>query len=179
MWKTQQKDFSRQIEQKLSTRDFLSSFEDTLSGLLDTEVMFLLTTFANMAIARDYDVSRSFITTVVSELISIGFVNDLTSGSCGKGCRDLISNIARKHPALLSYLMEKFSQEPNLVENSVRKLCHTKAKFFQVNNYFHAQFPCLDSWIFLRNPRKEIGSWIKLITWKKIGTKKKPRREFI
>ena len=123
MWKTQQKDFSRQIEQKLSTRDFLSSFEDTLSGLLDTEVMFLLTTFANMAIARDYDVSRSFITTVVSELISIGFVNDLTSGSCGKGCRDLISNIARKHPALLSYLMEKFSQEPNLVENSVRTIC--------------------------------------------------------
>ena len=133
MWKTQQKDFSRQIEQKLSTRDFLSSFEDTLSGLLDTEVMFLLTTFANMAIARDYDVSRSFITTVVSELISIGFVNDLTSGSCGKGCRDLISNIARKHPALLSYLMEKFSQEPNLVENSVKNYvptCHTKAKKF-------------------------------------------------
>ena len=133
MWKTQQKDFSRQIEQKLSTKDFLSSFEDTLSGLLDTEVMFLLTTFANMAIARDYDVSRSFITTVVSELISIGFVNDLTSGSCGKGCRDLISNIARKHPELLSYLMDKFSQEPNLVENSVRKIlptCHSKAKFF-------------------------------------------------
>ena len=123
MWKTQQNDFSRQIEQKLSAQDFLSSFEDTLSGLLDTEVMFLLTTFANMAIARDYDVSRSFITTVVSELISIGFVNDLTSGSCGKGCRDLISNIARKHPALLSYLMEKFSKECNLVENSVRKLC--------------------------------------------------------
>ena len=120
MWKTAQHDFSQEIQQKLSGQDFLSSFEDTLSGLPDTEVMFLLTTFANMAIARDYDISRSFITTVVSELISIGFVNDLTSGSCGKGCRDLISNIARKHPPLLSYLMEKFSQEPHLVDNSVR-----------------------------------------------------------
>ena len=121
MWKTQQKDFSRQIEQKIRAQDFLTSFEDTLSGLPDTEVMFLLTTFANMAIARDYESSQSFITTVVSELISIGFVNDLTCGSCGKGCRDLVSNIAKRHPALFSYLIDKFSKDPHLVENSVRK----------------------------------------------------------
>ena len=119
LWKTQQ-DFSHQMEQKLSGQDFLTSFEDTLSGLPDTDVTFLLTTFANMAISRDFDKSRQFVTTVISELISIGFVNDLTSGSCSKGCRDLISNIARKHPSVLSYLMDKFSKERHLVENSVR-----------------------------------------------------------
>ena len=47
--------------------------------------MFLLTTFANMAIARDYATSKDFICSVVSELVSIGFSNELTSDQCAKG----------------------------------------------------------------------------------------------
>ena len=50
-----------------------------------SQVMFLLTTFANMAIARDYATSKDFICSVVSELVSIGFSNELTSDQCAKG----------------------------------------------------------------------------------------------
>ncbi len=117
-------DFIDQVRAKLEAKDFMASFEDTLSGLPDTEVMFLLTTFANMAISRDYSECFDFINFVVTELLSIGFINDLTSGSYSKGCRDLINNIARSHPQIMSLLLDKFDKESILlVEVSVRSFC--------------------------------------------------------
>lgn len=112
----QKPNFRNQIEGKLKSSDFSSSFEDTLSGLPDTEVMFLLTTFANMATSTP---SPRFIELIVSELLSIGFVNDLTTEAHAKGCRDLITNIVREHTAIMSHLLDKFTKEPLLVENSV------------------------------------------------------------
>ena len=113
---------SELIREKLTDQAFAASFEDTLSGLPDTEVMFLMTTFANMAMARDFDKSYHFVTTVVSQLLSIGFCNDLTADACGKGCRDLIANIARKHPSVISFLIEQFSTQTLLVEADVSLL---------------------------------------------------------
>ena len=108
--------FAFQVAEKLSNPDFLPAFEDTLSGLPDTEVMFLLTTFANMATATK---SQRFLTLVVSELLSIGFVNELTSGAHAKGCRDLITNIVREQTPIVSHILQTFSKESTMVETPV------------------------------------------------------------
>ena len=93
----------------LDAKDFRASFEDTLSGLPDTEVMFLLTTFAHMAISRTYQSSESFICFVIKELLSVGFLNPITSPSCAKGCRDHLSTVTRTHPEAISFLLRQFS----------------------------------------------------------------------
>ena len=105
--------------QILNAKDFRASFEDTLSGLPDTEVMFLLTTFAQMAISRDFDRSQSFICYVLNELISVGFLNDMTSSTCAKGCRDHISTVLKVHTKAISFLLQQFEGETKLVESSV------------------------------------------------------------
>ena len=111
--------FLTNLVQMLKAKDFRASFEDTLSGLPDTEVMFLLTTFAHMAMSRDFDRSRAFICYVLEELLSVGFLNEMTSNSCAKGCRDHISTILKVHTRGISFLLQQFARETKLVESSV------------------------------------------------------------
>lgn len=107
------------IQKTLINTGTRASFEETLTALPDTEVLFLLTTFANMAMTRSYANSKLFICQVTSELVSVGFINSLTSDSCAKGCRDLLSNISSTHPQMLSHLVHLFEAEPCLVNNTV------------------------------------------------------------
>ena len=111
--------FLANIVDMLDAKEFRASFEDTLSGLPDTEVMFLLTTFSHMAIARTYQSAESFICFVVKELLSVGFLNELTSTSCARGCRDHLSTVTRSHPSAISFLLRQFSKDTILVDSSV------------------------------------------------------------
>ena len=112
-------DFLTDLIYMLKAKDFRASFEDTLSGLPDTEVMFLLTTFAQMAMSRDFDGSKTFVCYVLEELLSVGFLNEMTSNTCAKGCRDHISTILKVHTRGISFLLQQFARETRLVESSV------------------------------------------------------------
>lgn len=149
--------------------EFRSSFEDTLSGLPDTDVMFLLTTFANMAIAReDFEHSKLFICAVVTELVGIGFLNELTSDMSSKGCRDLLSNISMKHPQVLSHLLRYFDTEPKLVKDSVINTVislHGSIQSITIVAFQHiAIYICRDlvfsSWIPTNDDFQLLGSWL-------------------
>ncbi|CAD6215664.1 GSCOCG00000476001-RA-CDS [Cotesia congregata] len=84
----------------------LKQFEEKLIEMPGDESYFLLTTFANMAMARsfkDYD----FIRATTIDLFRIGFLSEKTQESCSKDARSLLSNLTSKYPALLSDILLK------------------------------------------------------------------------
>ncbi|KAH0560783.1 ectopic P granules protein 5 homolog isoform X1 [Cotesia glomerata] len=88
------------------TSGLLKQFEEKLIEMPGDESYFLLTTFANMAMARsfkDYD----FIRATTIDLFRIGFLSEKTQESCSKDARSLLSNLTSKYPALLSDILLK------------------------------------------------------------------------
>lgn len=93
-------------ETELSSPAIRKQFEEKLSDMPGDESYFLLTTFANMAMARtvkDYD----FIRATTIDLFAIGFLSEKTQDSCSKDARSLLSNLTSKHPSLLSDILLK------------------------------------------------------------------------
>ncbi|XP_011143291.1 ectopic P granules protein 5 homolog isoform X2 [Harpegnathos saltator] len=93
-------------EVELNCPQLHKQFEEKLCNMPGDESYFLLTTFANMAIARgcqDYD----FIRTTTIDLFQIGFLSEKTQESCSKDARSLLSNLTSKYPILLSDILHK------------------------------------------------------------------------
>ncbi|CAK9832986.1 Ectopic P granules protein 5 homolog [Anthophora retusa] len=90
----------------LNSLELRTKFEEKLSNMPGDESYFLLTTFANMAMARadkDYD----FVKTTTIDLFQIGFLSEKTRDSCSKDARSLLSNLTNKYPSLLSDILQK------------------------------------------------------------------------
>ncbi|XP_058795354.1 ectopic P granules protein 5 homolog isoform X2 [Phymastichus coffea] len=93
-------------EMELNSPILRKQFEEKLSNLPGDESYFLLTTFANMSMARntqDYEFVRA--TTI--DLFQIGFLSSKTQDTCSKDARSLLSNITSKYPSLLSDIITK------------------------------------------------------------------------
>lgn len=93
-------------EAQLNSSSLRKGFEERLLDMPGDESYFLLTTFANMAMARsnrDYD----FIRATTIDLFQIGFLSEKTQESCSKDARSLLSNLTSKHPRLLSDILHK------------------------------------------------------------------------
>ncbi|KMQ96888.1 ectopic p granules protein 5-like protein, partial [Lasius niger] len=93
-------------EAELSCPELHKQFEEKLGSMPGDESYFLLTTFANMAMARahkDYD----FVRTTTIDLFQIGFLSEKTQESCSKDARSLLSNLTSKYPTLLSDILQK------------------------------------------------------------------------
>ncbi|KOC63484.1 Ectopic P granules protein 5 like protein, partial [Habropoda laboriosa] len=91
---------------ELNSLQLRTKFEEKLSSMPGDESYFLLTTFANMALARadkDYD----FVRTTTIDLFQIGFLSEKTRDSCSKDARSLLSNLTNKYPSLLSDILQK------------------------------------------------------------------------
>ncbi|KAK7871957.1 hypothetical protein R5R35_004755 [Gryllus longicercus] len=104
-------------ERKLSDPDLRIQFEEKLTTMPEAESYYLLTTFANMAMARGSS-DRDFVKAATLDLFQIGFLSSATQESCSKSARVLLSNITTKHPSLLSdilaKLMDNFTQAGKL-----------------------------------------------------------------
>ncbi|XP_076765337.1 ectopic P-granules autophagy protein 5 isoform X1 [Xylocopa sonorina] len=99
---------------ELHSSQLRAKFEEKLSTMPGDESYFLLTTFANMAMARtdkDYD----FVRTVTIDLFQIGFLSEKTQDSCSKDARSLLSNLTNKYPSLLSDILQKLRNNFALV----------------------------------------------------------------
>ncbi|XP_076670129.1 ectopic P-granules autophagy protein 5 isoform X3 [Andrena cerasifolii] len=93
-------------ESELNCAQLRKQFEEKLSSMPGDESYFLLTTFANMAMARadkDYD----FVKAATIDLFQIGFLSEKTQDSCSKDARSLLSNLTNKYPSLLSDILHK------------------------------------------------------------------------
>ncbi|XP_071650229.1 ectopic P granules protein 5 homolog isoform X2 [Temnothorax longispinosus] len=93
-------------ETELSYPELHKQFEEKLGNLPGDESYFLLTTFANMAMARGYK-DYDFVRTTTIDLFQIGFLSEKTQESCSKDARSLLSNLTSKYPTLLSDILQK------------------------------------------------------------------------
>ncbi|KYM83710.1 hypothetical protein ALC53_05824, partial [Atta colombica] len=93
-------------ETALSCPELHRQFEEKLGNMPGDESYFLLTTFANMAMARDHK-DYNFVRTTTIDLFQIGFLSEETQESCSKDARSLLSNLTNKYPTLLSDILQK------------------------------------------------------------------------
>ncbi|XP_043252581.1 ectopic P granules protein 5 homolog isoform X1 [Colletes gigas] len=93
-------------ENELNCPQLRKKFEEKLSNIPGDESYYLLTTFANMAMARD-DKDYDFVRATTMDLFQIGFLSEKTQDSCSKDARTLLSNLTNKYPSLLSDILQK------------------------------------------------------------------------
>ncbi|PNF33683.1 hypothetical protein B7P43_G12333, partial [Cryptotermes secundus] len=94
-------------ERKLMAPELRQQFEEKLTSMPDAESFYLLTTFANMAMARSDPADRSFVHAATLDLFQVGFLSSATQDSCSKTARVLLANITSRHPLLLSDVLYK------------------------------------------------------------------------
>ncbi|XP_020712165.2 ectopic P granules protein 5 homolog isoform X2 [Athalia rosae] len=93
-------------EAELNSSKLRKQFEEKLCEMPGDESYFLLTTFANMAMARLHD-DYQFVRAATIDLFQVGFLSEKTQESCSKDARSLLSNLTSKYPSLLSDLLRK------------------------------------------------------------------------
>ncbi|XP_017889287.1 ectopic P granules protein 5 homolog isoform X2 [Ceratina calcarata] len=100
---------------ELNSKDLRVKFEERLSEMPGDESCYLLTTFANMAVARDSS-DRDFIHTVTLDLFQTGFLSEKTRDCCSKDARPLLSNLINQHPSLVSVIVRKLGEKSAPIE---------------------------------------------------------------
>ena len=96
----------------LKDPDYREQFIDNVMRIPLSEAIFLFTTFANMALARNYSHPKDyeFIETVVLELMEVGFLNPVSRETYSRTGRDLLGTIVLKHPQVVSILVQVTSE---------------------------------------------------------------------
>ena len=112
-------DFGQNITdwaQALSNQDLQLQFEEKCYEAGESEVYFLLSAFANMAISRGLD-DKMFIERAALDLFDVGFVCESTRTSCSKNCRDLLNSVCSTHPFLMTSILEVMSHRIQHIGN--------------------------------------------------------------
>ena len=96
----------------LKDPDYREQFIDNMMRIPLSEAIFLFTTFANMARARDFSRPKDleFIETVVLELMQVSFLNPVSRETYSRTGRDLLDTIVLKHPQVISILIQITSE---------------------------------------------------------------------
>ncbi|XP_077865496.1 ectopic P granules protein 5 homolog [Saccoglossus kowalevskii] len=82
------------------------AFEEKLVSMPTSEVIYLLTSFANMAKLRPCE-EKAFIETITLEVYELAYVSSHTRDFCCKVGRELLSSIGHTHPFIMSTLLHK------------------------------------------------------------------------
>ncbi|KAF7993173.1 hypothetical protein HCN44_006233 [Aphidius gifuensis] len=93
-----------QFENESKTGNLWRQFDEKLSEMQEEESYFLISTFANMALARS-ECDIEFICATTVDLFRIGFLSKKPPESTSKNARSLLSNLTIKHPSLLSTIL--------------------------------------------------------------------------
>ncbi|XP_078718187.1 ectopic P granules protein 5 homolog isoform X2 [Lampetra fluviatilis] len=90
---------------KLLDKEFCDTFEEYLSGLDESEAIFLLTAFGKMAQAQREDDDEELVSTITLEIYRVAYVSTQTRELCSKVGRELLVVIAGAHPYVVSLLL--------------------------------------------------------------------------
>jgi len=140
-------DFGAEIEDWtaiLSSPDLQLQFEEKCAEAGETEVYFLLSAFANMAISRSKE-DIIFIERATLDLFDVGFVCESTRDICSKNCRDLLSNVCHEHPFLISTLLRVLSDRVQHIG--------------KLSNYLFRELPFL-LWRPTKDDMKLVTEWL-------------------
>ncbi|KAL3215323.1 hypothetical protein MRX96_006592 [Rhipicephalus microplus] len=94
-----------EICEKLQDKSHKLCFEEKLCSMPQSEVYFLMTSFANMAASREEE-GRAFAHIVAIEIFQITYLNRNLRQQFAKEGRDLLSSLAQKQPCVVSVLLD-------------------------------------------------------------------------
>lgn len=94
-----------EICEKLQDKSHKLCFEEKLCSMPQSEVYFLMTSFANMAASREEE-GRAFTHIVAIEIFQITYLNRNLRQQFAKEGRDLLSSLAQKQPCVVSVLLD-------------------------------------------------------------------------
>ncbi|XP_062933124.1 ectopic P granules protein 5 homolog isoform X2 [Cynocephalus volans] len=86
------------------------NFEKCLSSMNSSEVICLLTTFAQMAQARRTNMDEDFIKIIVLEIYEVSYVTLSTRETFSKVGRELLGAITAVHPEIISILLDRVQE---------------------------------------------------------------------
>ncbi|KAH6937982.1 hypothetical protein HPB50_006074 [Hyalomma asiaticum] len=94
-----------EICEKLQDKGHKLCFEEKLCSMPQSEVYFLMTSFANMAASREEE-ARAFTHIVAIEIFQITYLNRNLRQQFAKEGRDLLSSLAQRQPCVVSVLLD-------------------------------------------------------------------------
>ena len=122
-------------------------FREFLVEVADTDRQFLLWALVSMATSRNVDEDIEFIQHITKELIEIGFIDSSTTDTCFRETRDLLIEITRVHPSLLSYVVDQFNAVAH-DSNEVKRLMYlAKALPFELWYPTDEEFDVIQRWL--------------------------------
>ncbi|XP_055883015.1 ectopic P granules protein 5 homolog isoform X1 [Biomphalaria glabrata] len=93
----------------LKNSDSWQQLADNLMHMPTSEAIYLLTTFANMAVCRSSE-EEVFIHLITLEVFEIAYICNHTREFCNKVGRELLSSIILTHPTALSFLLTRVKE---------------------------------------------------------------------
>eukprot|EP00057_Strongylocentrotus_purpuratus_P029333 XP_011683807.1 PREDICTED: ectopic P granules protein 5 homolog [Strongylocentrotus purpuratus] len=97
-------------------------FGKKLLNMPMSEVIYLLTTFANMASART-NKETDFVITITNEVYELAYLNKHTRDSCSKVGRELLAGMAMTHPFILTNILSLIQSHMDITGTMSVYLC--------------------------------------------------------
>ncbi|KAJ7394035.1 Ectopic P granules protein 5 [Desmophyllum pertusum] len=145
-------------------------FTDQLARMSQSEAIFLLTTFANIATSRD-DKERDLIEAITTEVYKVSFIASQTRESSSKTGRYLLGTISCSHPFVISVLLEKVSE----TLDTIGKACVYLFSGLSVQLWHptYKNMDCIKSWLLkadLSSPENQLARYIvSNLNWGHVG----------
>ncbi|XP_076059738.1 ectopic P-granules autophagy protein 5 isoform X2 [Oratosquilla oratoria] len=148
-------------EALLVHEDTRGRFHDGLLKRGDNEAFYLLTTFANMASARDAT-EHSLIQVVVHNVFDLGFICEETRELCSKSGRDLLAGVAAKHPFIISSLLTLTQEKLSHVGG----LCHYLFRALPLHIWVPSEddIGCVSYWLLYAPPGSVESQLARIVT---------------
>nr|XP_058943375.1 ectopic P granules protein 5 homolog [Pocillopora verrucosa] len=155
-------------------RDVLESrqgeFTDQLARMSQSEAIFLLTTFTNIATSRDRK-ERELIEAISTEVYKVSFIASQTRESSSKTGRHLLGTISSVHPFVISVLLENVSATLDIIG----KACVYLFSGLSVHLWHptYRNMDCIKSWLLkadLSSPENQLARYIiSNLNWGQMG----------
>ncbi|CAH3172967.1 unnamed protein product, partial [Porites evermanni] len=145
-------------------------FIDQLARMSQSEAIFLLTTFANIATSRDGK-EREFIEAITSQIYKVSFIASQTRESCSKTGKHLLGTISSYHPFVISVLLESVSTTIQVIGKS----CVYLFSGLSINLWHptYKNMDCIKSWLLkadLSSPEHQLARYIvSNLNWGHVG----------
>ncbi|XP_071496292.1 ectopic P granules protein 5 homolog [Diadema antillarum] len=97
-------------------------FSSKLLNMPMSEVIYLLTTFANMASARSKE-EADFVEFITTEVYELAYLNKHTRDSCSKVGRELLAGMALTHPFILTNIIGLIQSSMDIIGSMSLYLC--------------------------------------------------------
>lgn len=174
----------RENSYKENWRDILESregeFTDQLARISQSEAIFLLTTFANIATSREEN-EKELIEAITLQVYKVSFIASQTRELCSKTGKHLLGTISSTHPFVITALLDSISA----TIETIGKACVYLFSGLSVHLWYpsYKSMDCIKSWLLkadLSSPEHQLARYIiSNLNWGHVGEPGESDRLFL